>query len=62
MAQRFQAASERRRAEASAYVRELAGPSTVDEISRAKDLLDQGAINHDEFDALKRGALAHVAT
>src|SRR6185312_5789652 len=35
MAHRFQAASERRRAETSAYIRELAGPSGVEQISRA---------------------------
>lgn len=62
MAHRFQAANERRRAEASAYIRELAGTYSVDEISRAKALLDQGAIDKDEFVALKRKALAHAAT
>jgi hypothetical protein len=52
--------SERRRAEASAYVRDLAGPASIDQISRAKTLLDQGVITGDEFAALKRGALAHL--
>jgi hypothetical protein len=61
MAHRLQATHERRRAEASAYVRELAGPTSVDQITRAKSLLDQGVINNDEFVALKRGALAHAS-
>jgi hypothetical protein len=62
MAQRFQAARERRLAEASAYMRELERPASVDEIARAKTLLDQGAINNEEFVVLKRSALAHAAT
>lgn len=60
MAQRHQAAAERKRAEASAYIRELAPPSGVDQIARAKTLLDQGVITNDEFVALKRGALVHA--
>jgi hypothetical protein len=39
------------------YVREAAGGS-ADEIAKAKQLLDQGAITQDEFDALKAKALA----
>ena len=39
------------------YVRDAAGGS-VDEIAKAKQLLDQGAITQDEFNALKAKALA----
>ena len=39
------------------YVREASGGS-ADEIAKAKQLLDQGAITQEEFDALKVKALA----
>jgi hypothetical protein len=62
MARRFQVARERRLAEASAYMCEAARPSSVDEIARARALLEQGAINNEEFVVLKRSALAHAGT
>lgn len=40
-----------------AYVRETAGGS-AGEISKAKELLDSGAINQQEFEQIKRKALA----
>jgi hypothetical protein len=41
------------------YVRETAGKSgPTDEIARAKELLDRGAISQAEFDQLKQKALA----
>lgn len=61
MSRRFEERRERRRSEASEYMRELAGPASVDQISRAKTLLDQGVINNDEFVALKRSVLSHAA-
>ena len=39
------------------YVREAAGGSAA-EIAKAKELLDSGAISQDEFEAIKRKALA----
>ena len=39
------------------YVREASGGS-ADEIAKAKQLLDQGAITQAEFDAIKAKALA----
>jgi hypothetical protein len=41
------------------YVRDAAGTGgAAAEIERAKSLLDQGAINQSEFDAIKQKALA----
>jgi Phospholipase_D-nuclease N-terminal len=60
MAQRYRSAAERSRDEAAAYLREVGGSTSVDQITRAKTLLDQGVINNDEFVALKRGALSHA--
>jgi Short C-terminal domain/Phospholipase_D-nuclease N-terminal len=41
------------------YIRSVAAPGFrgVDEIARAKELLDRGAITQEEFDQLKRRAL-----
>ena len=44
------------------YIRSVAtsegnGKSSVEDIARAKQLLDNGAISQDEFEALKRNAL-----
>lgn len=37
-----------------AYIRRVASSSPSDEISKAKDLLDAGAINQEEFETIKR--------
>lgn len=54
-------AAEMRKAQ-DEYIRQAAGSagggSTVDDISKAKSLLDSGAISQAEFDALKAKALA----
>lgn len=49
----------RQRQELDTYVRETAGTGgAAAEIERGKDLLDRGVITQEEFDALKRNALA----
>lgn len=40
------------------YIRSVAATSPVDDISRAKELLDSGAITADEYASLKSAALA----
>ncbi len=43
------------------YIRQVAGTATpTDEIARAKQLLDAGAISADEFASLKQAALART--
>ena len=41
-----------------AYIRSVAGGSPAAQIASAKDMLDSGAIDGDEFDAIKTKALA----
>lgn len=40
------------------YIRDVAGTSAVDQIHKAKSLLDAGTINQQEYEALKAKALA----
>lgn len=59
MADRALARSEASRAEFDSYVRGVAGTGgPADQITAAKSLLDSGAIDKDEYDALKAKALA----
>jgi hypothetical protein len=65
MAERSASAGEQARAAQESYIREVAagtgeGISPAEEISRAKALLDSGAITQPEFDQLKAKALQHV--
>ncbi|HJR61394.1 MAG TPA: SHOCT domain-containing protein [Vicinamibacterales bacterium] len=46
------------RAQLDDYVRETAGGGAAAEIEKAKGLLDSGALTQEEFDAIKRKALA----
>jgi hypothetical protein len=61
MAERSLAEQQRAQAQFDAYVRETAargdGASAADQIAKGKQLLDQGAISQDEYEALKRAAL-----
>ena len=57
MAQRSAKQAEAQKAQFDEYVRDAAGGS-AGEIAKAKELLDSGAISQDEFDQIKRRALA----
>lgn len=58
MAQRQQAAVSAAKSETDAYIKQVAGSSTADEIAKAQALKDSGAITAAEFTALKKQALA----
>lgn len=60
MAERHHQRQEDAKGEFDEYVRDAAGTggSSTDQIAKAKDLLDSGAITQDEFDAIKAKALA----
>ena len=61
MAERTAAGMEKARRAQDEYVRSVAGSSTTsapEQIAKAKELLDSGAITADEFNALKAKALA----
>lgn len=58
MAERQRTSMERSKADADAYIRQVAGKSPADQIADAKKLLDAGTISQDEFAKLKAKALA----
>jgi hypothetical protein len=58
MAARQRGAAKAAKAEADAYIRDVAGKSPADHIADAKKLLDAGTINADEYGRLKAKALA----
>ena len=59
MGERAAAESAKQQQMMESYVRDAAGSSSsADEIAKAKNLLDTGAISQEEFDALKAKALA----
>jgi hypothetical protein len=58
MAERnVQAAKEMQEAQ-NTYIRDVAGTTPADQIHKAKELLDSGAISQAEFDGIKAKALA----
>lgn len=63
MAARQRVAAQRAENATESYIRDVAGRSSVDEIARARTLLDQGTITPDEFAVLKQRALTtHYAS
>ena len=59
MTRRSAAQAQQAEADFKDYVRQAAGPtSPADQIARAKELLDRGAIDADEYQTLKARALA----
>jgi hypothetical protein len=57
MAERNVKAANEMRAQQDAYIRDVTGSSPADQIHKAKELLDSGAISQAEFDAIKTKAL-----
>jgi len=58
MAERQMAAVQNMQAQQDAYIKQVAGGSSTDQIAQAKSLLDSGAITQAEFDVLKAKALS----
>ena len=58
MAQRSMKQAANQQAQFDSYVRETAQASPADQITKAKGLLDSGAITAEEFESLKAKALA----
>ena len=58
MSERSIAAHAEAQREFDDHIRDVSGTDAPSQISRAKDLLDSGAIDQSEFDALKQKALS----
>jgi hypothetical protein len=59
MTERSMRSAEAMKQQQETYIREVAGNATpVDQVAKAKAMLDAGAISQSEFDALKAKALA----
>ena len=61
MSERQHAAVQQARSQTDQYIRSVASSSPVEEIAKAKTLLDSGTISQAEFDGLKSRALGAVA-
>jgi len=57
IAQRHAASNQKAQQDFDAYVRNAASGGSADQIAKAKELLDGGAITQDEFDKIKAQAL-----
>lgn len=64
MGERADYQAKQAREQADAYIRTVASssPTPSEEITRAKELLDSGAISQGEFESLKQAALGKVAS
>ncbi|NLB46346.1 MAG: SHOCT domain-containing protein [Microbacteriaceae bacterium] len=58
MNERAQQAAASQQKAAESYIRDVAGNSPTDQIEKAHQLLNAGAISQEEFDKLKSNALA----
>ncbi len=58
MAERNMKAAKEMQEAQNTYIRDVAGSAPADQIHKAKELLDSGAISQAEFDSIKAKALA----